>query len=164
MKYFFQIGFLIIYWCFFSAQMCTKDIVYGRDFYTNSVHETFSNDKASVMASVQKTLDKMGYAVNVVDESKGEVITGWRPVEAESHYVKLFERRDYGAADGSYYQLTVDLSDVGSKIKVAVGTKVKTIVGKLETTGRVENRFLDQLRNDLRSPNVELTNVGVKNK
>ncbi len=164
MRNFLILSLLIFYWLTFSAGMCTKDIVYGRDFYTNPIHETFSNDKASIMVAIQKTLDHLGYTTQVVDESKGEFVTGWQPVEAESHYVKLFDRRDYGAADGAYYELTVDLSDVGSKTKVAVGTKVKSIVGKLETTKRVENKFLDQLRDNLRSPNIELTNVEVRNK
>lgn len=151
-------------WFSLTAQLCTKELVYGRDFYTDPIHETFPNGKGSVMAAVQKTLDKMGYETQVVDESKGEYITGWKPVAVDSHYFNLFDRRDYGAADGAYYQLVVSLSDVGSRVKVGVGTKVKTIVGKLKSTDRVERKVLAQLRDYLRSPVIELTNVGVKQK
>lgn len=164
MKRIFQITFLLLYWFSFSAQLCTKELVYGRDFYTDPVHETFDNDRISVMAASQKVLENLGYEIQVTDESKGELITGWRPVEAESHYLKLFERPDYGAADGAYYQLTVDLTDVNSRMKVAVGTKVKTIVGKLDSSKKVERRFLDQLRDQLRPSLIELTNVGVRKK
>lgn len=151
-------------WMSSTAQMCTKEIVFSKDFYTQPKTALYETDRASVLQAAQKTLEQLGYAINQVDDYRGRIITGWRPVESDSHYANLFERRDYGVSDGAYYQLIVDLSSQGSKIKVAVSTTVKTIAGKLESSGKVEKRILARLDDQLRSPQIHMSNVGVKNR
>ena len=76
----------------------------------------------------------------------------------------FFERRDYGLTDGAYYQLVVDIMEEGSQMKVAVSTTIKSIAGKMKTSGKVEKRILKQLKNYLRAPQIQMTNVGVKKK
>ena len=49
-------------------------------------------------------------------------------------------------------------------IKVTYSPTVKTIVGPLESSGVIEKRLLTQLHDYLRSPQIEMTNVGVKKK
>lgn len=160
-----QIMGLLLFWTSLSGQMCTKVIAYGRDYNTYPFKAYYSStDLATVGDTLQKLLERLGYPVSYVDESKSHFITSWQPVEAESHYFKLFNRRDYGAADGAYFQLYVDLSEEGGQIKTLVSTKVKTIVGKLESSGKVEKSILEALQNALRTPQIELNNVEVKNK
>lgn len=164
MKNFIKIFLLVIFWTSFSGQLCTKKMVYSKDYYTNPWKAHFDADQASVFKTVEKTLNRFGYELTVKDEVKGSFVAGWRPVEADSHYVNLFDRRDYGVSDGAYYQLTVDLSQEGSRVKVLVATTVKSIVGPLLSSGKVEKRILLQLQDYLRSPQVEMTNVGVEKK
>ncbi|MBI2340851.1 MAG: hypothetical protein HYU99_10900 [Deltaproteobacteria bacterium] len=159
-----RLVFLLFLWFFSTGQTCTKEIVYGKDYYTLPKHAWFLNDKETVMKAVQRALEHLGYEINNTDEEKGRFITGWRPVEGDSHYYNLFGRRDYGITDGAYYQMTVDLTQEGSQIKVAVGTTVKTIVGKLESAGKVEGRVIAELETYLRPPQIEMTNVGVRKK
>lgn len=156
--------FFLLLWFGSTGQTCTKEIVYGKDYYTQPKTAWFSNDQATVMTAVQKTLEQLGYQLHNIDNEKGRIVTGWRPVEGDSHYFNLFGRRDYGISDGAYYRLTVDLAQEGSQIKVAVGTTIKTVVGKLETTGKLERRIIDQLETYLRPPQIEMTNVGVRKK
>ena len=155
---------LLFLWFGSTGKTCTKEIVYGKDYYTQPKTARFSNDQATVMAAVQKTLEQFGYQIHNIDESKWRLTTGWRPVEGDSHYYNLFGHRDYGISDGAYYRLTVDLAQEGSQIKVAVGTTIKTVVGKLETSGKLERRIIDQLETYLRPPQIEMTNVGVRKK
>ncbi|MBI4411696.1 MAG: hypothetical protein HY541_04350 [Deltaproteobacteria bacterium] len=156
--------FLLFLWLVSTGQTCTKEIVYGKDYYTQPKTAWFSNDKATVMASIQKTLERFGYQIHNIDEEKGRITSGWRPVEGDSHYFNLFGRKDYGISDGAYYRLTVDLAQEGSQVKVAVGTTIKTVVGQLETSGKLERRIIDQLETYLRPPQIEMSNVGVRKK
>lgn len=155
---------LVLFWTSFSGETCTKAIVYGRDYHTQPVRDWFDADQTTVMKGVERALEREGFEIFSIDESKGRIVTGWRPVEVDSHYVLLFQRRDYGVSDGAYYRLTTDLTQEGSRIKVAFSTTVKTIVGPLESSGVIEKRLLTQLHDYLRSPQIEMTNVGVKKK
>lgn len=164
MKRVFQISFLILFWTIFSGQLCTKEIIYAKNYFTQPYKAYFQTDKASVIKAIEKTLDRFGYEIQHLNEEKGSFITSWRPVEGDSHYFNLFGRKDYGMTDGAYYQLTVDTYQEGNQLKVTVGTTVKTIVGKLHSSGKVERKVIAQLNDYLRSPQIEMTNVGVKKK
>lgn len=164
MKSFLKIAFLVFYWVSFSGQVCTKEIVYGKDYYTDPQKAYFQNDKSEVFQAVSKTLELYGYEVYNIDESKGRITSGWRPVEVDSHYFDLFGTKDYGSSDSSYYQLLVDLTEEGTQIKVAVATKVKSIVGRLYSSSKIERQIIHQLEDYLRSPQIEMTNVGVRKK
>lgn len=149
-------------WMSATAQLCTKEIVHSKDYYTQPRTGLFETDQPSVLQASQKILENLGYSIHQVDEYRGRIITGWRPTEADSHYAKLFERKDYGVSDGAYYQLIMDLSQQGSKIKVAISTTVKSIAGKLESDGKVEQRVIARLEDELRSPQIQMSNVGIK--
>lgn len=154
----------IFLWFGLTGQLCTKDIVYSRDYYTQPKSVSFEVDRQSLIEVLQKTLERNGYQILNIDEYKGRLTAGWRPVEADSHYAKLFERKDYGITDGAYYQLVIDLIEEGSKIRVSLSTTVKSIAGPLETTGKVEKKLITQLEDLLRPPQIEMTNVGVRKK
>lgn len=164
MKQFLQIAIITFIWLTFSAQLCTKEIVHGKDYYTQPMSASFSTNQETALEALNKALTKYGYEILNTDESKGRITTGWRPVEVDSHYLYIFGNKDYGVSDGAYYQLIVDLFQEGPKIKVSVSTTVKTIVGQLKSSGKVEKRILNQLADYLRSPLIKMTNVGVENK
>lgn len=151
---------LVACWMSLSGQLCTKKIVYSRDFFTQPVVRDYEHNRATVWDAVQSTLERMGYPINRL-EGEGRIETGWLPVEADSHFVNLFERKDYGLTDGTYYQVIVDMEESGSILRVAISTTVKSIVGKVESTKKIERRIFRQLDDVLRSPQIEMTNVGV---
>ncbi len=151
-------------WLATTNATCTKEIVYAKDYFTAPEKIYASTDKITVMAAMKKTLEQLGYEIASNDEENGKMTTGWKAVEVDSHYYDLFGRPDYGSTDGAYYQLLVDLNEEGSRLKVLVATKVKTIVGKLHSSGKVEKRVLKQLEDYLRSPQIEMSNVGVRKK
>ena len=156
--------FCLSSWFFLSAQGCTKKIVYGKNYNTIPSKAYYSTDKASVMDALKRVLENNSYEILSFESEAGRILTGWKSVESDSHYFDLFGRKDYGATDGAYYQLIGDVLSDGSQIKVLVSTTVKSIAGKLETNGVVERRVLKQLNDLLRSPQIEITNVGVEKK
>ena len=164
MKNFIKVFLVVIWFSVFSGQLCTKVMVYGKDYNSAPVSGVYRNGRTEILQAVQKGLEIQKYEVATVDTDAGSIKSGWKPVETDSHYFDLFGRKDYGATDGAYYRMNVDLIEQGDSTKVIISTTVKSILGRLETTGKVEKRLKDYLENALRSPNIEMTNVGVKNK
>lgn len=151
----------ILSWFGMTAETCTRVIVYAKDYHTDPRKASYSTNQVTIIAALRESLKLFGYEIHLVDEERGKIISGWRPVESDSHYAKLFDRRDYGVSDGAYYQVVIDLIQEGPQVKVMVGTLVKSLAGRLESSGKVERRILDQLADNLRSPQIEMTNVGV---
>jgi hypothetical protein len=155
---------LIAFCGLFSANMCTKVVAYGTDSYTPSVNKSYYSNLQTVLDQSDAVLKNMGFAVNSTDESRNRITTGWRPVSSDSHYLTLFGRKDYSAASGSYYQLVIDIADSTPQIRVSVSTAVKSMSGRLTSSQVIENTFLSKLDDQLRSPQIEMTNVGVKSR
>ncbi len=151
-------------WFLLNAQGCTKKIVYSKNFNTQPRKSFYYADKTSVMENTRKLLENLNYSILGYETETGKIVTGWKPVESDSHYLNLFGRKDFGNTDGAYYQLVVDVLPDGPKMKVLVSTTVKTIVGKLETNGIIERRVIEKLDNVMRSPQIEITNVGMEKK
>lgn len=151
-------------WFSTTGQLCTKEIVHGKDYDTAPRESSFSTNLSTATEAVRKSLERYGFKIEYVDESRGHFESGWRPVEVDSHYVPLFRRKDYGVTDGAYYKLMVDILEDGPEVRVLVSTKLKSIAGSMKSDGKVERRILDQVAHYLRSPQIEMTNVDVKRK
>jgi len=151
-------------WLTLDAQGCTKKIVYSRNYNTQPRTSLYYADKTALMENARRIIENLDYSILSYETETGKIVTGWKPVESDSHYLNLFGRKDFGNTDGAYYQLVIDVIPEGPKLKVLASTTVKTIVGKLNTNNVVERRFLDKLDNVMRSPQIEITNVGMEKK
>lgn len=145
----------------FSVIACTKVVVYGVDTVTEAVTERYSSNVATAVQKAEEALKSLGYHVLQVDHATGRIKTGWRPVKASSHYLTLFKRREYSASQGAYYQLVVDVREDGPWVAVSVATLVKSVAGRLSSSHVVEKAFLKRFSDFMRSPQIEMTNVGV---
>ena len=147
-----------------TTVQCTKVMVYASDHPTEAVSKKYSGDSMVVYEKSKKTLETLGYTLTTTDDYQHQITTGWRPVKSDSHYLGLFKRRDYAASDGSYYQLNVTCVSESSGTRVDVKTIVKSVSGKLSSSKSIEKNFLSHLDNAVRSPQIEVTNVGVENR
>lgn len=155
---------LLVLWFATTGELCTKAIVYGKDYHTKPYAQLYPYNRETLLEGAKKTLEQQGYGINYVDEAKGQIVSGWRSVEGDSHYYNLFGRKDYGVTDGAYYQMVIDFLTEGSKVRVTASTTTKSIAGRFHSSGKVEKRFHAQLADYLRSPLIEMTNVGVDNR
>lgn len=140
---------------------CTKVVVYGMNTTTKPLTHSYSTNLNTALQEVQEALKTLGYKVQHVNDATFQVKTGWLPVKGHSHYMDLFNRKDYSASSGSYYQLLVDMTSDGNKVNVTVSTTVKSVAGRLSSSQVVERQFLTRLDDLMRSPQIQLTNVGV---
>ena len=148
----------------FWMASCTKVVVYGSDTLTEAVAGRFTASKNELFYQCVRALDQMGYNLNEISDERGQIITGWRPTTGDSHYMMLFGHKDFSGNAGAYYQLIVTVEEDGPYATVTVSTKVKSVSGKLTSQHVVEKRVLSKLGDFMRSPQIEVTNVGQKDK
>lgn len=158
--------FFLIMGIVFSLTLaaCTKVVVYGSDNLTESLSRRYTASKSELFAQCIRALDQMGYNLNEINEEQGQIVTGWRATTSNSHYLKLFGHKDFSANAGAYYQLLLRVEENGPMSNVEVNTRVKSISGKLTSFHSLEKDFLAKLSNFMRSPQIEITNVGEKDK
>ena len=162
MKKIFKITALIFLTLGTPASMCTKVITYAADHPTEAVVHAYSSNIAVAMQQAQKALATLGYEVAQVDESRNQIITGWQPSKSDSHYMELFKHKDYSGNSGAYYKLVVDVFEEAPRVKVSVYTIVKSLSGNLTSSHVVENQLLKRIDDYMRSPQIEMTNIGVQ--
>ena len=101
-----------------------------------------------------------GYSVASENLQDGVILTSWVPVKSDSHYMPLFGRPDYGVTN-SYHQLEIRIEPGEGRATVRVGSRVKTLVASLQSSGKEEQRVLDGIGDFLRKNEPTLTNLGV---
>ncbi len=129
-----------------------KDVRYFSKSYAATPNDTYY--------AIRWALKETGHPVAEEDLPKGIITTAWVPTTSDSHFVEMFDRRDYGVTN-SYYQLDIRVVDSSGRALVKVGSRVKTLVNKLKSSGEVENRLLVEIGNFLRKSTPDVTNLGV---
>lgn len=144
----------------FSVAGCNKAVLHSRDREMEPVSRTFSAPPADAFKSARQALVQTGYKIEREDEAAGTLETGWRSTKASSHYVDLFDRRDYGTV-GAYYKIQVRITESGGKSQVEVSAPVRSIVGRIKSSHSEEDKLLDKIAELLRPEDFEMTNVGI---
>lgn len=143
---------------------CTRVMVIASDHATDAVVRRYAGTPDILYNQSVKVLENMGYEMPFADYVQYQITTGWQPVGSGTHFLDLFNRRDYGASAGAYYQLQLSFIPEGAYSRVEVRTNVKSVAGKLASSKTLEKAFLERLDNALRSPQIQVTNVGVTNR
>ena len=142
---------------------CTKEVVTARDYPTQSLSKYYRLSPEDALDKSSAVLTSMDYKILTTDNGALNLITGWVPTQSGSHYMNVFDRKDFAAATGSYYQLLVKVVPQNGYVRIDMQTNVKGIAGKLESTRSVETEFFKKLDDVARGANIKITNVGVTN-
>jgi hypothetical protein len=126
------------------------------DYYS----KTFKASPNECYYALRWALKINGYPVAKEDLPAGIIKTVWRPVTSDSHFLPVFDSKDYGAT-GAYHQLEVKVVPRGSKTKVEVGSRLKTIAPNMKSSGVEERRVLAQVGDYLRSHEPMISNEGI---
>lgn len=156
--------FLILFsvWLTQTGMSCTKDLVYSKDYVTKPYVDHFKSGPETVGIALSKVLQSEGFSIAEGADNTKQIVTGWKPTEVDSHYFNLFNRRDYGTSDGAYYQVIANITPETGGSQVELTTKVKTIVGRMDSSGVVERQTFKKLADAIRPSTFEMTNVGIK--
>ena len=111
--------------------------------------------------AIRWALKMNGYSMANENLSDGILTSTWSPVTSDSHYLPLFDSRDYGTT-GAYHQLEVHVVPHGSqRTRVQVGSRVKAVVTGLKSSGVEERQILAEIGGYLRKHEPEITNDGI---
>lgn len=122
--------------------------------------KTFCATPNQCYYAIRWALKINGYPVAKEDLPAGILHTVWQPVTSDSHYLPVFDSRDYGAT-GAYHQLEVRVVPRGDKTKVEVGSRLKTIAINLKSSGVEERKVLAQVGDYLRTHEPSISNEGI---
>jgi len=103
-----------------------------------------------------------GYSLASENLTDGILKTTWLPVTSDSHYLPVFDSKDYGVT-GAYHQLEARVVPHGhTKTELEVGSRVKAVVSGLQSSGVEEKKILATVDNYLRKHEPEITNEGIE--
>jgi hypothetical protein len=157
-----KIVFLAVLLCLGAS--CTRVMVIASDHATDPVVRRYTGGPDLLFTRSLKILETMGYDTPITDNVQFKITTGWKPVGSSTHYLTIFNSKDYGASDGAYYQMQLSVVPEGAYSRVEVRTNVKSVAGKLSSANVLEKAFLERLDDASRSPQIQVTNVGVTNR
>jgi hypothetical protein len=143
---------------------CYKVIVRSKDKDQPPVSELFDTSIDEAIKAGREALVRLGYKIDHEDKDTNTVYSGWQSAKAASHYIDLFDHRDYGTV-GAYYRIVLTAEERAGKTQVAVSAPTRAIVsGRLKTSFREERKVLHKMRDLLRTNDFDITNVGVEEK
>ncbi len=140
---------------------CNKKLIYSKDREMEPLSKTFATSPDDAFETAREALTRLGYKIDHEDKSEKVLTTGWQSTKATSHYVDLFDRKDYGTV-GAYYRLRVKVEERGGKAAVEVSAPVRSIVGRIKTNYREEKKLFRKMADLLRREDFEMSNVGVE--
>lgn len=129
-----------------------KDVKYYSNTYKATPNECYY--------ALRWALKITGHPVAHEDLPAGVLTTTWEPVSSDSHYLEPFDSRDYGVT-GAYYQMDVKVIPQGTRTRIEVGTRVKSVAVGLKTSGIEERKVLAQVGDYLRDSEPSLSSDGL---
>ncbi len=142
-----------------SLTSCNKAVIYSKDREMEPISKIYSAPVVDVYKSAHEVLTSSGYKIQREDPATGKIITGWLSTKATSHYVDLFDHRDYGTV-GAYYRLDLTVVEKSGKTELTISAPVRSIVGRIKSSHEEEKRVLNKIADLLRREDFEMTNVG----
>lgn len=140
---------------------CSNSVVNAKT--SKDVHyysRTYSATPNQCYYALRWALKINGFPLAHENLHAGVLKTSWEPVSSDSHYIEPFDSRDYGVT-GAYHQLEVKVVPIGTKTKVEVGSRVKSVAVGVKSSGIQERRVLAQVGNYLRDAEPALSNDGI---
>ena len=153
---------LLILCCFVSFTACAKVFRVAKPAQPHYYKKTYAASANDIYYALRWALRANGYPIAEEDLKNGVLKSRYVPVKANSHYLPLFGRQDFGA-NGAYHQLEIRLVPHNGTTEVQIGSRIESIVAHLQSAGTEEQMILQKVGDYLRSPNAQVTNLGVQN-
>jgi hypothetical protein len=155
-------GFLLLFVFLLFSCGCSKPLVTAKvSEDVRYISDTVDTDRKGAFHAVRWALKVRGYPIAAENEADGTMTTAWVPAKSDSHALMLFGRYDFGV-NGAYYQLDVRIEPQEGKTRISIGSRVKSVVADLKSTGIEERRVLTEAKDYLRTGEPEITNIGLE--
>ena len=152
----FLLSFVLI-----AGAACSKPKLYGTIQEAKEVVKFYQVPPEDAFRAAKEALAFRGYSIKTIDETNKTIETYWQPSTADSHYVEVFGRRDYGTV-GAYYRLSVKVSPRANGSSVAITNVAKSFISNLKSTERVEDEVFEKISDFTRKRDINVTNIGLQ--
>ena len=158
------VQFVLVLVAVLPSVSCYKVLVHAKDKEQEAVTELYGSSVPETLKVGREALSRLGYRIEREDSAENTLYTGWQSAKPTSHYVDLFDHRDYGTV-GAYYRIKLTAEERAGKTQVSVSAPTRAIIsGRLKTSFQEEKRVLKKIRDLLRTDDFDITNVGVEEK
>ena len=140
---------------------CSKPSLYGTKQPNEPVIRYYKVPAADVFRATKEALSYRGYSLKQVDEENLSLETYWQPTIADSHYVEVFNRRDFGTV-GAYYRMEVKVTPQGEGSSVSIRNVAKSLIINYKSSRRDEHRLFDKIDDFTRRRDIQVTNIGLE--
>lgn len=140
---------------------CTKTYRSATPVMPKVYKKNFSATPNAIYYALRWALTINNYPIAEEDLHNGVIKSRYVPVKATSHYVAIFDRRDFGI-NGAYHQLEARLIPRGGQTEVQIGSRVQAAVSPVHSSGQEETLLFEKIGDYLRSSNAGLTNQGIQ--
>jgi len=140
---------------------CSKPALYGTLQENESITRYYQVPPEQAFRAAKEALLFLGYSIKQEDDKNFTLETFWQPTTADSHYVEVFRRKDFGTV-GAYYRLAVKISPRRSGSSVSVTNFAKSFISNVKTSQVEENRVLHKMDDFTRKRDIQVTNIGLQ--
>ncbi|MFO1462740.1 MAG: hypothetical protein U1F66_03115 [bacterium] len=144
-----------------SFAACSKPKLFGTNQPADPVVKYYSVAPADAFRAAKEALVFRGYSLKEENNQDFTLETYWQPTTADSHYVLVFGRRDYGTV-GAYYRLAVKVTPQGSGSKVSITNVARSFITDLKSSNREEDEVFSKISDFTRKRDIQVTNIGLQ--
>lgn len=161
MKHWIQKGCLMI--LFLSAgAACSKPALYGTLQESPPIVRYYQVSPQDVFRASKEALLFLGYSVKQEDPAQGQLETFWQASTADSHYVLVFGRKDFGTT-GAYYRIVIKIKPRGQGgSEVTMTNAAKSYISNLKSSTEEENKIFSKIDDFTRKRDIQVTNIGLQ--
>jgi uncharacterized lipoprotein len=140
---------------------CSKPALYGTLQENKAIAKYYSVPPEEAFRAAKEALVYLGYSIKQEDNENKTLETFWQPTTADSHYVDVFGRKDYGTV-GAYYRFLVKVTPRQNGSEVSVVNAAKSFISNLKASRHEEARLFDKINDFTRKRDIQVTNVGLQ--
>jgi hypothetical protein len=144
-----------------GAAACSKPKLYGSIQESESIVKYFAVPPVDAYRAAKEALIFRGYSLKQADDTAMTLETFWQPATADSHYVLVFNRKDFGTV-GAYYRMAVKVTPQGSGSKVSITNVAKSFITDLKSSQREEDELFIKISDFTRKRDIQVTNIGLQ--
>ena len=140
---------------------CSKPKLYGTIQEAKEVVRYYPVPPQDAYRAAKEALVFRGFSLKESDDTAMTLETYWQPTTADSHFVDVFGRPDYGTV-GAYYRLAVKVTPKGEGSRVGITNVAKSFISDLKSSGREEDRVFEKISDFTRKRDIQVTNIGLQ--
>jgi hypothetical protein len=153
-------GFLILF-LLSAGAACNKPALYGTLQESQAIVRYYQVPEKEAFRAAKEALLFLGYSMKQEDPAQGLIETYWQPSTADSHYVLVFGRKDFGTS-GAYYRIVVKIKPRSNGSEVAITNAAKSYISNLKSSTEEESKIFSKIEDFTRKRDIQVTNIGLQ--